>query len=91
MIGCPLSATKLDRVGPPNGDRKFNRSVGWPAASSRCVTDRFDVVSVRIEDKRTVIIRVVVRAQPRRAIVPAARRQRRAVERINQPPADPLL
>ena len=39
-----------------------------------------------IEHKRTIVIRVVVRAQPRRAIVLAARRERRAVERINHRP-----
>ena len=44
------------------------------------VTNRFDVVSVRANDESCIVVRVVVRAQTRRAIVCSARLQSRAIE-----------
>lgn len=43
----------------------------------------FDVVPVGANDERRVVVRVVVRTQARRAVVCAARLQRRAMEGIN--------
>src|SRR5687767_14744524 len=51
-------------------------------ASRRRMADRLDVMAVGIEHEGRVIIRMVVRPQPRRAVVPAAGRQRRAMERV---------
>ena len=44
------------------------------------VTNRFDVVPVRTNDKSCIVVRVVVRAQTRRTIVLATRLQSRAIE-----------
>src|SRR5690606_7229762 len=52
-------------------------------ASLRLMTDGFDIVAVRIENKGTVVVRVVVGPQARCAIVLAARGHRRLVEGID--------
>ena len=44
------------------------------------VANHFDVVPVRANDEGCIVVRVVVRAQTRRAIVFAARLQSRAIE-----------
>jgi hypothetical protein len=44
------------------------------------VANRFDVVPVRTNDERCIVVRVVVRAQTRRTIVFATRLQSRAIE-----------
>ena len=44
------------------------------------MADRFDVVAVAIEHERAVIVRMILRAQSRRAVVLAARSDRRIVE-----------
>jgi hypothetical protein len=44
------------------------------------VANGFDVVPVRTNDKRCIVVRAVVRAQARRTIVPATRLQSRAIE-----------
>jgi hypothetical protein len=44
------------------------------------VTNHFDVVLVRTNDKSCIIVRAVVQAQTRRAIVFAARLHSRAIE-----------
>src|SRR5882762_9078547 len=50
------------------------------------MTDRFDVVAVGIEHKSTVVIGVIVRADAWGAVVLAACRKRRTVERIDRLP-----
>ena len=50
----------------------------------RVVTDGLDVVAVRIQYICTVVVRVVLRAQARLAIVLAARGQRCYVESIDR-------
>ncbi len=49
--------------------------------------DGFDVVTVGIEDERTVIVRVIVRPNARRAIVTAAGGERPPMERADPLPA----
>jgi hypothetical protein len=44
------------------------------------VANHFDVVSVGTNDESCIVVRVVVRAQTRRTIVFATRRQSRAIE-----------
>src|SRR5882724_1777767 len=48
------------------------------------VTDGFDIVAVGIEHEGAVIIGMIMRPEPRRAVVAAARRHRRRVEGIDQ-------
>src|SRR5262249_7916381 len=43
-----------------------------PRRSLRLVTDSLDVVTVRIEHKRPVVVWMVIRPQARRTVVPAA-------------------
>lgn len=50
-----------------------------------CVANHFDVVPVRTNDERCVVVRVVVRAQARRTIVFPARLQRRTMESFDLP------
>ena len=47
------------------------------------VANHFDVVPVRTDDERCVVVRVVLRAQARRTIVLATRLQRRAMEGVD--------
>ncbi len=47
------------------------------------VADNFDVVPVRTKDESCIVVRVVVRAQTRRAIACATRLQSRAIERFD--------
>src|SRR5687768_3976404 len=47
------------------------------------VANHFDVVPVRTNDKSCIVVRVVVRAQTRRTVVFATRRQSRAMERFD--------
>src|SRR5205814_6927920 len=55
----------------------------WELPSFRRVTDGLDVMTVRIEHERAVIVRVIVRSQSGRAVVASARRHRRLVERVD--------
>src|SRR6478672_1192211 len=48
------------------------------------VTDRFDIVAVGIEDEGAVIIGMIMRPEARRAMVAAARFDRRRVEGVDQ-------
>jgi len=47
------------------------------------VANHFDVVPIRANDESCIVVRVVVRAQARRAIVFATRLQSRAIESLN--------
>ena len=47
------------------------------------VANHFDVVPIRANDESCIVVRVVVRAQARRAIVFATRLQSRAIESFN--------
>ena len=44
------------------------------------VANHFDVVPVRTNDKTCIVVRMVVRAQTRRTIVPATRLQSRTIK-----------
>src|SRR5204863_8280673 len=50
------------------------------------MTDGFDVVSVRIEDERAIVVRVIVRAKARWAIVSSSGCHRRFIKRIDELP-----
>src|SRR5271170_5637634 len=50
----------------------------WLRPSLRSVTDGLDIVTVGIEHERAVIVRMVMRPKPGRAVVFAAGSQRRA-------------
>src|SRR5688572_15437467 len=62
----------------------LSRAASAFAMSPRRVAHRLDVVAVGIEDERAVVVRMIMRADPWRAVVPAACRERRAIERINR-------
>src|SRR5208337_4127522 len=47
------------------------------------VAHGFDIVAVGIEDEGPVVVRMIVRPQARRAVVPAPRRERRSIERLD--------
>jgi hypothetical protein len=47
------------------------------------MADGLDAMSIGIQDERAVIVRVIVRPQPRPAIVAPARGKRRCVKRVN--------
>ncbi len=49
------------------------------------MANHFDVVPVRINDEGRIVVRMVARAQTRRAIVFAARRQSRPMESLDLP------
>src|SRR5215510_3703396 len=52
--------------------------------SRRCVADRLDVVAVGIEHESAVVVGVIVRPQPRRAVVLATGGERRAMEGVDR-------
>ena len=54
-----------------------------PEAASGGATHRLDVVAIGIEHEGTVVIRMIMRAQARRAVVPAAGRDGGAIERVD--------
>ena len=47
------------------------------------MANHFDIVPVRSNDKSRIVVRVVVRAQARRTIVPATRLQSRAIKSLD--------
>ena len=49
------------------------------------MANHFDVVPVRTNDESCIVVRVVLRAQTRRAIVLATRLQSRAIESFDLP------
>src|SRR4051812_33272007 len=55
----------------------------FPSSSTWAVTDGFDIVTIGIKHKRTVIVRMIMRPQTRRTIILAACRQCRAVEGVH--------
>ena len=65
------------------GQHRASRPAARLAALTRRVADGLDVVAVGIEHERAVVVRVILRAQARRAVVLAAGRERCAVERID--------
>ena len=44
---------------------------------------RLDIVPIRIEHEGSVVVRVVLRPEPRRAVVHASRLERRPVKRVD--------
>src|SRR5450755_550485 len=62
--------------------RILRKDMGFPWLFRR-VTDRFDVVPVGIQHKRAIVVRMVLRPEPRTAVVLTAGRHRRAVEGLD--------
>src|SRR5262245_43219386 len=60
----------------------FSASV---TSGARFMANHLDVVPVRVDDERRIVVRVIVRAKARRAVVLAARRESRAMEVIDLP------
>src|SRR3546814_19511002 len=58
-----------------------------PCSGVRLQTDRLDVVAVRIDQERGVVVRAVVLAQSRRAVIAAAGLQPGTMEIIDRRPA----
>ena len=50
------------------------------------MANRFDVVAIEIEDKRPIVIRMVVLARPGQAVVLSTRGQRGGVKRVHDLP-----
>jgi hypothetical protein len=48
------------------------------------VTHDFDIVTVRVEHERSVVVRMIVRARARSTVRASARRQRRVIERVDE-------
>src|SRR5438552_3156314 len=55
-------------------------------SSARRADDGFDMVAIRVDDERRVIVRTIVRPKARGALVPGAVRDRRRVESVNGVP-----
>jgi len=51
------------------------------------VTNRFDVVAIRIENESAIVVRMIVRTKPGRAVVDAAGCKRRPVKFVDDFPA----
>ena len=47
------------------------------------MADRLKIVPVRVDDEGPVIVRVIVRSDPRRAVVDSAGRQSRPIEGVD--------
>lgn len=47
------------------------------------MTHGFNIVPIRVQDKRAIVIRVVMRANSGRAVFLSARCERRAVKRVD--------
>jgi hypothetical protein len=59
------------------------RPLSAQESGARFLANRLDIVPVRANDESCVVVRVVMRAQTRRAIVIATRLQGRAIESID--------
>src|SRR5262245_33179452 len=77
-----LSVVLAAHVEPTSACRRGSPRSRAPASGWR-VAHRLDVVAVGIEHEGAVIVRVIVRSQPRRAVVLAARRERRTIEGVD--------
>ena len=75
------------RPGVPPRRQRWSRARSRVSRRARLlgglVTDSLDVVPVGIEDIRAVVVRVVMLAHARRAVVRSARRERRGVELVD--------
>ena len=56
------------------------------ASAFRPMTHRFDVVPIRVQHECCIIVRVVLRAQARRAVINATRTEGRRMERLDVTP-----
>src|SRR2546430_16844102 len=57
--------------------------MGYPTGLPQPVTNRLDVVAVRIKDERAVIIFVIMRAQPRLPVIPSPGCERSLVKLVH--------
>jgi len=78
--GFVLEALKNPLAGP--APRRHFQEFGC-VPSGRRVAHRLNIVAVRIQDEGPVILGVVLRSQPRSAIVSTTSAQRRLVERVD--------
>ena len=83
---CPLRPPKQTFVDVSKISAKGQMFARIPLVLTCCVADRLDVASIGIKYKRTVMVRVIVRTHTGRANILAARRHRRAEERVNRCP-----
>ena len=60
-----------------------NRALSWNSLGLGFMAHYFDVVSVRTNDESCIVVRVVIRAQFRRAIVFASGLHSRAIESVD--------
>ncbi len=70
---------------PQVGEARLGKVPSMESSSPGFVANHFDVVPVRTNEERCIVVRVVVRAQTRRAIVFATRLQSRAMESFDLP------
>jgi hypothetical protein len=68
---------------PPSITNFGKGALGAAAGSSGCVTHRLNAVAVRIEHECAVVMRMIMRTQPRRPVVLTAGGQCRPVKRID--------
>jgi hypothetical protein len=67
-------AERNDRQAPGNLVLRGNHlSLSLYIRSHRCVADRLDAVSIRVDNERSVVVAMVYRARPRSAVVTTAR------------------
>src|SRR5689334_22603522 len=83
MSGRTPARQRTIRLPSPRRKRTTYVCASWRVPSFRRMADRLDVVAVRIEHERAVVIRVIVRPQSGRPVVAPARRYRRLVERVD--------
>src|SRR2546430_630013 len=60
--------------------------MGYPTGLPQPVTNRLDVVAVRIKDERAVVIFVIMRAQPRLPVIPSPGCERSLVKSVHSFP-----
>src|SRR3989442_5472194 len=83
MSGRAPSPQRTLRLSSPRRTGAAYACAFWELPSFGRVADGLDVMTVRIEHKRAVVVRVIVRPQSGRAVVAPARRHRRLVERVD--------
>src|SRR5918996_1172240 len=80
---APSPRARRPPASTPGAARSTSRGPGEAPASRGPVAEGLDVVSVRIEDVRRVVVLPVLRAETGRPVVPSARGDRRFVERVD--------
>src|SRR5690349_18605439 len=79
----PLMATRRVMAGPSFSFCLRSEFFGLVGGRAGRVAHRLDIVSVGVEDKRCVVIRVIAAAETRGAVVAASGGQRGPIERID--------